>query len=286
QELGLGQIEHCDDPNLVCNDQKFKEKIYDEQFLVIHDSEWNQSTVFDGDFQAFIDQLPLLNRLLAPTMVRDNDMTRYPGTVVMNSTTGEETILIPIVEYRNRDPGDLVPFPNNNPPAAGFVPTTIRTAGETVCQWVAPVEEIRVDHDGDETTDREGPFKLAYTNDGTLTSFEPGMVALRINYPAQSTTLINRTTVADQPDGESELGGIIVIVGDTVVKPGVSTGDCYQLAEPTERNSPATGNPGSNANAGLYGLGELEALTRIVRPYRKVMTFQAIYRREVFSDGS
>lgn len=285
QELGLGRLDMCDRQDMVCSNQAFKERIYDEQFLVIHDREWDGSTEFNGDFQAFADQLPLLNRLMVPSMIRDNGLTRYPGTIVVNTATGEETVLIPIVEYRLRDIADSLPFPNHDPPTGGFVPSAIRTAGETVCQWVAPVEEIRVDHDGDETSPRKGPYTLDSADDATLESFEPGMVALRINYPAQSTTLINRATAANQDsDPDGYLGRVIVVVGDTDVKTGATTG-CYRIQGPTPRISPATNLPGSNSNAGLYGLGELEALTRIVRPYRKVMSFQAIYRREVFADG-
>ncbi len=285
QELGLGQLDQCNRQDFVCRDQTFEERIYDEKFLVIHDSEWDGSTEYNGDFTAFSDQLPLLNRLLVPTMIRDNGLTRYPGTVVVNTETGEETVLIPIVEYRTREIGGDLPFPNDDPPGSGFVPSSIQTAGETVCQWVAAVEEICVDHDGDESSSRIGPYALDSADDATLESFESGMVALRINYPAQSSTLLNRVAANDQ-DAQSngELGGVIVIVGDTDLKSGASTG-CYMIQDPTARFSPATNLPGSNANAGLYGLGELEALTRIVRPYRKVMTFQAIYRREVFSSG-
>jgi len=271
QELGLGQLDQCGEPNLVSNDPDFKSRIYDEQYLVIHDDEWGSSTSYGGNFQSFADQLPLLNRLLVSSMIRDNDMTRFPGTIVVNNSTGEETVLIPIVEYSRRADD------------AGQVPTTIRAAGEIVVEWVAPVEEIRVDHDQDASTSREGPFKLSYESLPTLASFQPGMVALRINYPAQSTTLINRITDSGQVNGQ--LGGVIVIAGDTTLASGATTG-CYSIVAPSARISPASGSPGSNANAGLYGLGELEALTRVVRPYRKVMSFQAIYRREVFGDGT
>ena len=82
QELGLGQLVDCDNQDFVCNEEEFKQRIYDEQFLVIHDSEWDSSTPCNGDFQAFVDELPLLNRLLVPAMIRDNNMTRYPGTIV------------------------------------------------------------------------------------------------------------------------------------------------------------------------------------------------------------
>ena len=66
------------------NDQDFKEQIYDEQYLFIDDSEWDSSTSFNGDFRAYADQLPLLNRLMVPSMIRDSSLgsvTRYPGAV-------------------------------------------------------------------------------------------------------------------------------------------------------------------------------------------------------------
>ena len=46
QELGLGQLDQCGEPNLVSNDPDFKSRIYDEQYLVIHDDEWGSSTSY------------------------------------------------------------------------------------------------------------------------------------------------------------------------------------------------------------------------------------------------
>jgi hypothetical protein len=271
QELGLGDFERCTEPDLVSDDPTFEDQIYDEQYLVIHDSDWAGQ-----DFQTYVDQeLPLLNRLLVPAMIRDNNMTRYPGTLVTNSETGEETVLIPIVAYDRAADSSV----------ADGVPSTIRAASETIVQWVAPVEEIQVDHDGDPSTFKRGPFALQRSGESaaTLPSFQYGMVALRINYPAQATTLLNRIDnedLTENPNGYR--GGIIVLAGDTTVDASNDFSSCYTLATPSPRISPSSGVPGSNANAGEYGLGELEALTRIVRPYRKVMSFQAIYRREVF----
>ncbi len=266
QELGLGDFNMCGQPGLASDETTFKEKIYDEQFLVIQDSEWVGS-----DFQTYVDTLPLLNRLLAPAMVRDNDMTRYPGTLVVNSNTGEQTVLIPIVEYREVA----------NSTSASSVAETIRASGETIVQWVAPVEEIRADHDNDPGTPDRGPFALLSTPPA-LASFEPGMVALRINYPAQSTTLLNRDleNVATNPNGRRQ--GILVLAGDVEINASNDFSSCYTLDTPSARISPSSLQPGSNPNAGEFGLGELEALSRVVRPFRRVMSFQAIYRREVF----
>ena len=282
QDLGLGQLDKCGDADLVCNAPEFKAQIFDESHLVIADSQWQSM----GSFQDYVDTLPLLNRLLVPVMIRQcidlggpsntNQthgtgspasnggfwVTRYPGTLVQNCDD-ELTVLIPIVDY--------------NPDGSG----------EVILEWVAPVEEMRIDHDDDPGTARVGPFSLdkpsGFTSSDTEASFLTGMVALRINYPAQSTTLLNRIDLEDpvqNPDGKR--GQIIVRAGGTSIGPD-ATLDGYTLANVAGRISPASGRPGSDPNAGRYGLGELEALQQIIRPYRKVMTFQAIYRREVFN---
>ena len=108
------------------------------------------------------------------------------------------------------------------------------------------------------------------------------MVALRINYPAQSTTLLNRDleNVATNPNGRRQ--GILVLAGDVEINASNDFSSCYTLDTPSARISPSSLQPGSNPNAGEFGLGELEALSRVVRPFRRVMSFQAIYRREVF----
>ena len=133
-----------------------------------------------------------------------------------------------------------------------------------------------------------GPYSLDKPSDfavsDTEESFVAGMVALRINYPAQSTTLLNRIDLEDpiaNPRGQR--GQIIVRAGGTTIGPGATLGG-YSLEDVGGRISPASGQSGSDPNAGRYGLGELEALQQLIRPYRKVMSFQAIYRREVFAD--
>lgn len=232
-ELGLGDLDA--DSTTVMYDAQFRAQIYDEQYLIIHDDDWAGY----ASFQDYMDTLPLLNRLLAPVMVRDltyaGGVTRFPGAIVTNNNTGNETVLIPIIGYDE----------NGN---------------ESLIDWVAPVEEIR-------PAGAEGPFSVIATR--TSPSFVPGMVALRINYPAQSTTLINRVGA----DGE-----VIVDADDSTVGDG-NTGSNYSLAVSGE-----TGPADTTIHSGRYGLGRQAALLvkNGVRPYRKVMSVQAIYRREVF----
>lgn len=239
-QLGLGDLD-ADFMNgaLVMNDSAFKQQIYDEQYLVIHDDEWDENTAFGGNFQAYVAQLPLLNRLLTIVMIRDDTyaqgVTRYPGAIVANGTTLQETVLIPIVDYSS-------------------------DGSETIVQWVAPVEEIR-------PGGGDGPYALNATN--AAASFVPGTVALRINYPAQSTTLMNRVG----KDGQT-----IVNADDAAIADG-AVGSSYSLVVPNEAGPADTA-----IHSGRYGLGRQAALFRSagVRPFRRVMSVQAIYRREVF----
>ncbi len=226
-ELGLGDLDvNATNTSVLMNDATFKNQIYDEEKLVLGDSD-------------DLNDLPLLNRLLVPLMVLDKingvSVRRYPGAVVTNAA-GKQTVLIPIIHY------DGV------------------TGAESLIRWVAPVEEIQ-------TVNGDRPFKLSSTS--TLLSFVPGMVALRINYPAQSTTLINRT---------GDNGQVIIDADDSSIVDG-NTGSNYSLVVPAE-----SGTADTTIHSGRFGLGRQAALLRSagVRPYRKVMSVQAIYRREVF----
>ena len=264
QELGLGRLDKCSLTDLVVDESDFKNQIYDEKHLVIPDSAWDASSAFNDDFQSYVATLPLLNRLLVPVMIRDAklNLTRYPGALVTNDL-GEQTVLIPLVAY------------NYNGIVDGY-----QCAGETIVEWVAPVEEIRVDHDADGSTAKEGPYRLVSNVEAAndIPSFVRGMVAIRINYPAQSTTLINRTNLPAASNPTGKLGQVIVVADDQSLSDG-DTG-CYTLIV----NDPPIANGGADPFGGRYGLGSLSVLKGNVRPYRKVMTFQAIYRREVFAD--
>lgn len=238
-QLGLGDLgADFTDTNLLMNQEAFKAQIYDERFLIIPDADW-EAAPYNGSFRDYVAQLPLLNRLLTQVMVRDETdaggVTRYPGAIVANTITDEMTVLIPIVEYAGN-------------------------GAETIVQWVAPVEEIR-------PGGNEGPYSLTASN--TASSFMPGMVALRINFPAQSTTLINRVGAAGQ---------VVVEADDSAVADG-NVGTVYSLVVPDE-----AGPADTSIHSGRYGLGRQAALFLAsgVRPYRKVLSVQAIYRREVF----
>ena len=217
--------------------------------------------------------LPLINQLLFSVYIYDPDlvdpnsgaagMLRYPGTVVTNSG-GDQTVVIPIVGFGNRN-------------AASGV--------ETITEWRRVVEEILP------VGATQGPYSL---NSPTPGSLDPGMVAMRINYPYQSSALIayvhtdsdgNLLRPADSI-GRAGVLNVPVTADDSAVT-GAATatfpnGQTLAGAGYTLVNPSANPHIGATPHRGTYGFGEAQAFAMTVRPYRKVLAAQAIYRREVF----
>ncbi len=90
-----------------------------------------------------------------------------------------------------------------------------------------------------------------------ISSPQRGIVALRINYPFQSASM---SSFRPNPAGPFE---------PTIGSPNLANED----------DSVTHG-----THAGAHGLGVQQALGQRVRPYRRVISAQAIYRREVFSN--
>lgn len=209
--------------------------------------------------------LPLINRLLYSVYIYDPDidMVRYPGALVTNSD-GDMTVVIPLVGPGNRDPN---------------------TGVESISEWRRVVEEVIP------SGSEEGPYSMDSLSTGTL---DPGMVALRINYPFQSAALV--AFIHKDTDGN------VISPVDTVGYDGVqnvpitaddsSVGGETTATFPDGRTLTVSGytlvdpaadlSIGATPHRGKYGFGEAQAFATTVRPYRKVVSAQAIYRREVF----
>lgn len=210
--------------------------------------------------------LPLINQLLFSTYIYDPDIdrVRYPGTLVTNGS-GDLTVVIPLVGFGNR---------------------SATTGVETITEWRNVVEEILP------AGATEGPYSISSASTGALA---PGTVALRINYPYQSSALVayvhtdsagnllNPTEVI----GAEDVRNVYVQADDSAVT-GASTatfpnGQTLAAAGYTlYHTSPVTPTTGASSSRGQYGFGEMQAFTTTVRPYRKVISAQGIYRREVF----
>ena len=121
------------------------------------------------------------------------------------------------------------------------------TGAETLITLVPVLEEI-------------GPGSFS------VSSPDRGLVALRLNVPFQSSTLS-----AYIPAGE------LTPAGDPFQQPILAAdpgGGGHAILGP--------GPDGAGPCSGTYGLGEQYVLGQSVRPFRRLVTAQAIYRREVF----
>jgi hypothetical protein len=143
---------------------------------------------------------------------------------------------------------------------------------------VPVLEEVRASADA--ACPARGPFSLLYipANDacGPLAADplpDRGLASVRINYPFQATTLTAYQAVpptATEPFPPNVSAPVLASEGDVIAL-----------------NDPPGGLLGDNGETGPYagphGLGRYYALAgKVVRPFRRVVSVQAIYRREVF----
>ena len=235
-------------------DPLVKQNVYDPDKLVIN----HGAFASEDDFQSFLATLPVVNRALVPLMLADRV-----------SVGGHELDLL-------RYPGALWADPSSSTGYAVHIPRIVsRDAhGVETIEWVDVLEEIRCAP----CDPLSGPFALTAPNPPP-TCLPPnsprGLVALRMNFPFQAGMLSSyrpspagplepnlrlRTIAADSPVG-------------VPISPGCRPPNGRLLHEP---------GPSPDTSSGPYGLGSQSALTQLVRPFRKLITTQAIYRREVF----
>jgi len=169
-------------------------------------------------------------------------------------------LLMPLMVFNSSQqlyqyPGQLVP---DGTRPSGFtvqIPLVTYTAGtgvlspstDAIIAMIPIVEEITPQPSPNlfSPDPTWSPFNLLATN---LPPTQQGLIALRINYPFQAATLSAYTTNASgqqSPVVTSESGDL-------------------------------------GPYAGADGLGRLDALGKTVRPFRRVLSAQAIFRRELF----
>jgi hypothetical protein len=233
---------------------KVRSRIFDDALLVIDLEEFYAKFPTDDPdgpniFRDLVPTLPLLNQQLVTMMIVDNGLLRYPGALLAR----------PGVE-----PPDGVSFDEKSPYASPTeykswiagdefiveVPViTGRAAdGSETLRWVSIVEEIDTE---ELPTDNDGPNADPFS----INSPQQGIVALRINFPFQSASM---SSFRPNPEGPFE---------PTIGSPNLANED---------------GSVTHGTYAGANGLGVQQALGQRVRPYRRVISAQAIYRREIF----
>jgi len=211
-------------------------------------------------FQDVVSGWPVLNQQLATLMIvdrpdfdgdgtPDRNFIRYPGALLIDATkTSGYTVGIPLVTTRAAD-------------------------GVETIRWIPVVEEI-------EPTDTTDPKHDPFSVNNTVTR---GIVALRINYPFQSASMSSFRPNATGPfeptigqPNAADDGGVIQLN----TAPGGITG------APLSDGEHYAGTYGGQFGLGAQGALGSAQLTggRPVRPFRRVISAQAIYRREIFSN--
>jgi len=251
--------------------------IFDEAYLVI-----DLAALYGGDpsadfFQDAVPQMPLLNQQLATLMIVDRPDTngdgtpdawllRYPGALLDRT----EAITPPS--------GTAYPDWVATEYAVGIPVVTDRTGGSETIRWAAVVEEIDTEvTPGDNTGPNPDPFKLVQDDPGNID--HRGIVALRINFPFQSASM---SSFQPNPAGPFE---------PTIGTPHLADDSSVTVDESSSVDLPGdvTSAPLSDGQnyagtyGGRYGLGAQGALGRQVRPYRRLISAQAIFRRELFA---
>jgi hypothetical protein len=253
---GVCPVGYVEPTDPVTGEYVVRQRVYNPACLVV---DLNDPAIAGSDaaVDAFFATMPIVNRSLRPLMIIDQSggrtLLRFPGALLTDASsppcaglagTGL-TVRIPRV---TRDP---------DPDAHGV---------ETGIEWLNVLEEIRPGPDP--TT---GPFSLTDLSGGVLPNLPRGIAAVRINYPYQAGMM---TGFQPNPDPlEPNVGRWIVADGDAAAfapPPGLD----YDAAASDET---LTG-----AYAGKLGLGRQLAFAQTVRPFRKLIAAQAIYRREVF----
>lgn len=226
-------------------DPTVRDRIFDSRLLAVDVSGGEPNT----------NTWPIVNRMLYPVMVRSRigsptlapNFLHFPGAV-LRLPEGGFTVGVPHVISRGTD-------------------------GVETIRWLPVLEEVKANPNDPNS----GPYSLASTGP------ERGLVALRINYPYQATTL----TAYRQEGGVSPSGTPVqrpVEAHDdqvSAVNPVPDNGEPQKI-QPTGVGDPASLVGGYNT--GPYGLGAFVAGGGdMVRPFRRLISVQSLFRREVFA---
>lgn len=194
---------------------------------------------------------PIINQMLFPAMIAQQGDQVYGGAA-------GDTYLV----YPGAVPCSDSSNANRTVYCVARVDARAANGAETIT-WVPVIEEITSAADKAAVGGPVSPFQVS--------SPEAGIVALRINYGYESATMSAYPQLPYPPQNPPPPGYSPYQANDSAVTVNPSN---Y-----TPQGGPPSG-PGPYT--GAYGLGEQYALLQTVRPYRSLISTQAIYRREVF----
>jgi hypothetical protein len=129
-------------------------------------------------------------------------------------------------------------------------------SGVETIDWLEVVEEVVPDDDP-----AHAPFSLISTGP------QQGLVALRVHYPFQAASM----AAWRSEESGGQVSNVVLEADDGAVTSG----------EPPP--GALVGGGAGGVYAGVYGLGALQAMGKTVRPFRRLLSSQSVFRREVFS---
>lgn len=243
-----------------------KRRVFDPACLVVDLDDPAVAADPDGFFAA----MPVVNKALRTLMISEPtqpNLLRYAGALLSDGTGAACSAIGPGGQAAPTGFSVGIPLVESRDP----------NGGETI-RWVPVVEEIRAAQNAD--CPSRGPFSLVYVaaqdECGPLGD-DPmphrGLVAIRINYPYQAAMLSGfRPSVPTATDPlPPNVGSFIAADDGGVQQTNVAPGEPVELSAET------------GAYAGQFGLGRHFALAgKTLRPFRKLISAQAVYRREVF----
>ncbi|GJM20492.1 MAG: pilus biosynthesis protein TadE [Planctomycetota bacterium] len=232
-----------------------RERIFDDRWLVIDldDLDNPETAAVESTLDELFASLPPVNQSLRPLMMVDHPvldgsarrLLRVPGTLLSSAAPDVEfTVQVPIVLDRDA-----------------------ATGNETDVVWARVIEEVRPDRSDPST----GVFSMVAPGGGVLAP-DGGLVSLRVNVALQAASL---TAHVPNAAGPFEPNIVNVIEADdtaVLVDADVPLDGAQLLGE-------LSGQQG--AYGGASGLGQLLAQSKTVRPFRRVLSAQAVFRREL-----
>jgi hypothetical protein len=254
REISRTPLPAARDFETALDEPEIRSGVYSEDFLAVDMSSFQGDENPNETLVDFAERIgmPPVNRMLLPLMFVDTvddgamELLRYPGTLVSSTTASSGyTVMIPVVRYASTQDDDTVP-------------------DEQIVGWLPVVEDMQNESITGALPEQD-PFHIA--------SPQRGLVALRINYPFQS-GVMSGFRRRDHPLADPV---IPIAADDSISAPGTPGGRTPVAPDVPEDTM------GRNPYSGRYGLGHQAAWAEDVRPFRRVIAAQAIYRREVFT---
>jgi hypothetical protein len=218
-------------------------RVFDDRALVISLDQYPPGPALEAHFAS----LPIVNQMLRPVMISDEipgggPVLRYPGALLLAND------------------------PNGGSYYTVRIPRVVARSAEGIetITWAGVVEEVLPAH---------SPVSH-FGIDAPLKAFR-GLASVRVNYPYQASTLTAYRNTGN-------VGG--TVNQPILAKDGAVNDLGFAPDDPLSYSFVEGGDPElGDAYAGKYGLGRQYIMVgESVRPWRKLLSAQAVRRREVY----